>query len=86
MKIQSNRFIEGTDRGRSTERSTVARAGITRVLLPARNRKDFEEIPEGARKQLEFVWLEDGDQAVAAALTGRNTSIAKAQRDDSGTA
>jgi len=60
----------------------AARAGITRVLLPARNRKDFEEIPEGARKQLEFVWLENGDQAVAAALTGRHTLIAKAQGDN----
>ena len=64
----------------------AARAGITRVLLPARNRKDFEEIPEGARKQLEFVWLENGDQAVAAALTGRHTLIAKAQGDDPATA
>jgi ATP-dependent Lon protease len=64
----------------------AARAGITRVLLPARNRKDFEEIPEGARKQLEFVWLENGDQAVAAALTGRYTLIAKAQGDDPDTA
>jgi Lon protease-like protein len=40
------------------------RAGIKRVMLPARNRKDFEEIPEGARKQLEFVWLERVDEAV----------------------
>jgi ATP-dependent Lon protease len=44
------------------------RAGITRVLLPARNRKDFEDIPEAARTELEFVWLERLDQAVAAAL------------------
>ena len=28
-------------------------AGVTRVLLPARNRRDFEEIPEEARKALE---------------------------------
>ena len=44
------------------------RAGIKRVMLPARNRKDFEEIPEGARKQLEFVWLERVDEAVSSAL------------------
>ena len=44
------------------------RAGIRRVLLPARNRKDFEDIPESARDALEFVWLERVDQAVAAAL------------------
>ena len=44
------------------------RAGIKRVMLPARNRKDFDEIPESARKELEFVWLEQVDQAVASAL------------------
>ncbi len=44
------------------------RAGIRRVLLPARNRKDFEDIPESARKDLEFVWLERVDDAIAAAM------------------
>ncbi len=44
------------------------RAGIHTVLLPARNRKDLEDIPESARDQLEFVWLENVDQALAAAL------------------
>ncbi len=44
------------------------RAGIKRVMLPARNRKDFEDIPEEARRDLEFVWLERVDDAVAAGL------------------
>jgi len=44
------------------------RAGITRVMLPARNRKDFEDIPEEVRQALAFVWLERVDQAVEAAL------------------
>ncbi len=43
-------------------------AGIQRVMLPARNRKDFDDIPEEVRKQVEFVWLERIEQAVAAAL------------------
>src|SRR5690606_3450889 len=46
----------------------AAGAGITRVLLPARNRRDFEDIPEKAREKLEFVWLENVDDAIAAAL------------------
>ena len=46
----------------------AARAGLKRVMLPARNRKDFDDIPEEARKQLEFVWLERVDDAVAGAL------------------
>ncbi|CAI8025019.1 Lon protease [Geodia barretti] len=44
------------------------RAGIQRVMLPARNRKDFEDIPEGARMQLEFVWLDRVEQAVESSL------------------
>jgi ATP-dependent Lon protease len=46
----------------------AAAAGVTRVMLPARNRRDYEDIPEEARKQLEFVWLERVEDAVAAAL------------------
>jgi len=51
------------------EKATAAvRAGITRVMMPARNRKDLEEIPEDARKRLEFIWLERVEDAIAAAL------------------
>src|SRR5574337_886910 len=46
----------------------AAAAGITRVMLPARNRRDFEEIPAEARERLEFIWLERVDDAIAAAL------------------
>jgi ATP-dependent Lon protease len=46
----------------------AARAGLKRVMLPARNRKDFDDIPEEARRQLEFVWLERVEQAIEAAL------------------
>ena len=47
-------------------RSAALRAGIDTVLLPARNRKDLDEIPEPARKRLKFVWLENIDDALAA--------------------
>jgi ATP-dependent Lon protease len=46
----------------------AAAAGITRVMLPARNRRDYEEIPDEVRKALEFVWLERVEDAVTAAL------------------
>ncbi|SDT54938.1 endopeptidase La [Bradyrhizobium canariense] len=46
----------------------AAAAGLTRVMLPARNRRDFDEIPKGARDQLEFIWLEHVDDAIAQAL------------------
>jgi len=43
-------------------------AGLKRVMLPARNRRDFEDIPEETRGKLEFIWLETVDDAMAAAL------------------
>jgi ATP-dependent Lon protease len=46
----------------------AAGAGLTKVLLPARNRRDEEEIPEDARKRLQLIWLERVDDAVEAAL------------------
>jgi ATP-dependent Lon protease len=47
------------------------RAGITTVMLPARNRRDYEDIPASTRERLRFVWLETVDDAMAAALTSR---------------
>ncbi|HEU4618989.1 MAG TPA: endopeptidase La [Gammaproteobacteria bacterium] len=44
------------------------RAGIKTVMLPARNKKDLEEVPEQARQQLEFVWLETVEDALDFAL------------------
>ncbi|MGE0241258.1 MAG: endopeptidase La [Parvibaculaceae bacterium] len=54
----------------------AARAGITTVMLPARNRKDLEDVPETARNQVRFVWLETVDDAVAAALVPAGESDA----------
>ncbi len=44
------------------------RAGIHTVLLPARNHKDWEDVPENAREQLQVVWLEKVEDVLAAAL------------------
>jgi ATP-dependent Lon protease len=46
----------------------AARAGIKIVMLPARNKRDFEEIPEGVREQLRFIWLEKVDDALINAM------------------
>jgi ATP-dependent Lon protease len=49
---------------------TVAarRAGIRTVMLPARNRKDLEDIPESVRADIEFIWLERVEDATARAF------------------
>jgi ATP-dependent Lon protease len=46
----------------------AARAGIDTVLLPARNRRDYDDIPPSARERLRFVWLETVDDAIAATI------------------
>jgi ATP-dependent Lon protease len=53
------------------------RAGLRRIMLPARNRKDFEDIPEEVRQQLTFTWLERVDDAVSAALEPARDLVAQ---------
>jgi len=55
--------------------TAAARAGLTRVMLPARNRRDFEDIPEDTRVRLEFIWLERVDEAIASALEDKPTNV-----------
>jgi ATP-dependent Lon protease len=49
---------------------TVAahRAGIHKVLLPARNRKDLEDVPASVREQLSIVFCERVDDVIREAL------------------
>ena len=47
----------------------AARAGLKQVLLPARNRKDIEDVPASTREQIKFRFIEHVDEAVEAALT-----------------
>jgi len=56
----------------------AARAGIRTVILPARNRRDFDDIPESARQRLQFVWAERIDDVLAAALEGAGARRAAA--------
>jgi ATP-dependent Lon protease len=46
----------------------AARAGIRTVILPARNRRDLEDIPDSVRARLEFVWAEKIEDVLARAL------------------
>ena len=47
-------------------------------MLPARNRKDFEDIPDEVREALAFVWLERVDDAAEAALEPAKAGAAEA--------
>ena len=57
----------------------AAAAGLSRVMLPARNRRDFEEIPKSAREKLTFIWLEQVDDAIANALAEAKPPAAAAE-------
>jgi ATP-dependent Lon protease len=46
----------------------AARANLSTVILPARNRKDYEDIPESARESLRFIWAERVGDVIDAAL------------------
>jgi ATP-dependent Lon protease len=58
----------------------AARAGIRKVILPARNKRDLEDIPQSAKALLEFVWVEHVSEALAIALgsDGEKGAAAKA--------
>ena len=46
----------------------AARAGLHTVILPSRNEKDYEDIPEAARNDLRFIWAERVEEVIDAAL------------------
>jgi ATP-dependent Lon protease len=56
--------------------TAASRAGITTVLLPARNRRDLEDIPEDVRKRMRFVWCERIEDDIAAGLEEQVAALA----------
>ncbi len=44
------------------------RAGIARVILPAKNTRDLDDVPEAVREAMEFVLADDMAEVLAAAL------------------
>ncbi|HEY8637719.1 MAG TPA: endopeptidase La [Solirubrobacteraceae bacterium] len=46
------------------------RTGMKTVIAPAFNEADIDDIPEHLRKDLEFVWVNEVDEVLAAALDG----------------
>ena len=47
----------------------AARAGIRTIILPKKNEKDLEEIPERIRNQMEFKFIQRMDEAIGMALS-----------------
>jgi ATP-dependent Lon protease len=45
------------------------RAGIRSVILPARNERDVEDVPDELRRELTFIFVDDADEVLRHALT-----------------
>jgi ATP-dependent Lon protease len=60
--------LDETVGGHKEKVIAAARASLHTVVLPARNRKDYEDIHEAARNALSFVWAERVEDVIEAAL------------------
>jgi ATP-dependent Lon protease len=58
----------------------AARAGLTRVILPADNERDLDEIPTDVREKMEFHLVESMDEVVTVALDGTILPLAAKEK------
>jgi ATP-dependent Lon protease len=56
------------------------RAGIRTVILPRRNERDIEDVPEELRKQLAFVLVDEADEVLRHALTPPAAGVPRGTR------
>ena len=55
----------------------AARAGITRIILPAENERDLEDIPSDVREKMEFNLVQSMDEVLIHALDGTIVPLTK---------
>jgi ATP-dependent Lon protease len=55
----------------------ASRAGVTKIILPQKNRKDLPEVPTEVKQNLKFYFIEHVDEALELALLPK-TSLAMA--------
>jgi ATP-dependent Lon protease len=53
------------------------RAGIREVILPRRNERDVEDVPEELRRELRFLFVEDAEEVLKHALTPIAAEVAR---------
>ncbi|HEY5610094.1 MAG TPA: endopeptidase La, partial [Thermoanaerobaculia bacterium] len=58
----------------------ASRAGITKVILPAENEKDLEDIPADVKEKMEFHLVESMDEVVIIALDGTIVPLAAKEK------
>jgi ATP-dependent Lon protease len=57
------------------------RAGLTRVILPQRNERDLEELPDDVRQSMTFVFAEMIDEVLDAALQPARADLQMTGKD-----
>src|SRR5438128_4154514 len=58
----------------------AARAGIMRIILPAENERDLEDIPTEVRERMEFSLVESMDEVTSVALDGTIVPLAAKEK------
>jgi ATP-dependent Lon protease len=58
----------------------ASRAGIARVVIPAENERDLEEIPADVREKMEFHLVDSMDEVVTVALDGTIVPLAAKEK------
>ena len=56
------------------------RAGIRSVILPARNERDVEDVPEELRRQLTFIFVDGADEVLRHALAADGAAVRSGAR------
>ena len=58
----------------------ATRAGLTKIILPAENERDLEDIPADVREKMEFHLVESMDEVVVLALDGTIVPLAPKEK------
>jgi ATP-dependent Lon protease len=53
------------------------RAGIREVILPSRNERDVEEVPEELRREMRFIFVDDAEEVLRHALTPASAPLTR---------
>jgi ATP-dependent Lon protease len=56
------------------------RVGIRSLILPRRNERDIEDVPEELRREIAFVFVDDAEEVLRHALSPAASAVARAAR------
>ena len=56
------------------------RVGIRNLILPRRNERDVEDVPEDLRREIAFVFVDDAEEVLRHALSPAASAVARAAR------